>query len=121
VEVAASRPHVQVWVGGVLVADTEPSMLLFQAGMPVRYYLPKLYARLDVLVPSATRTHCTAGGDVVYWSAQIGAERYDDIGWSHPLPVHGAPGIEDLIAFFNEKTDIMVDGVPQVPGELSGT
>jgi uncharacterized protein (DUF427 family) len=33
--------------------------------------------------------------------------------WSYPAPIPEAPKIENLLAFYNEKTDITVDGVRQ--------
>jgi uncharacterized protein (DUF427 family) len=38
---------------------------------------------------------------------------HEDIVWSYPAPIPEAPKIENLLAFFNEKADIVVDGVPQ--------
>ena len=42
VDVLNSSRHVQVLVNGVLVAESRRPRLLFETGLPVRYYLPKL-------------------------------------------------------------------------------
>jgi uncharacterized protein (DUF427 family) len=102
-----------VRVGGVLVAESRRPRLLFETGLPVRYYLPKLDVRLDLLVPSPTRTRCPYKGEAVYWSVQAGGELAEDIVWSYPAPIPEAPKIENLLAFYNEKTDITVDGIVQ--------
>ena len=44
---------------------------------------------------------------------RAGGELHQDIVWSYPAPIPETPKIENLLAFFNEKTDIVVDGVPQ--------
>jgi uncharacterized protein (DUF427 family) len=113
VDVLNSSRHVQVRVGGVLVAESRRPRLLFETGLPVRYYLPKLDVRPELLVPSATRTRCPYKGEAVYWSVRAGAELLEDIVWSYPAPIPEAPKIENLLAFYNEKTDITVDGVLQ--------
>jgi uncharacterized protein (DUF427 family) len=113
VDVLNSSRHVQVRVGGVLVAESRRPRLLFETGLPVRYYLPKLDVRPESLVPSATRTRCPYKGEAVYWSVRAGGELFEDIVWSYPAPIPEAPKIENLLAFYNEKTDITVDGVLQ--------
>jgi uncharacterized protein (DUF427 family) len=49
----------------------------------------------------------------VYWSVRAGDALHEDIVWSYPAPIAEAPKIENLVAFYNEKADIVVDGVPQ--------
>jgi uncharacterized protein (DUF427 family) len=113
VDVLHSSRHVQVRIGNVTVADSRRPRLLFETGLPVRYYLPKLDVRQDLLVPSATRTRCPYKGEAVYWSAEVDGSRLEDIVWSYPAPIPETPKIENLVAFFNEKVDIIVDGVLQ--------
>jgi uncharacterized protein (DUF427 family) len=79
----------------------------------VRYYLPKLDVRPGLLEASQTRTRCPYKGEAVYWSVRVGGELYEDIVWSYPAPIPETPKIENLLAFYNEKTDIVVDGVRQ--------
>jgi uncharacterized protein (DUF427 family) len=111
VDVLHSSRHVQVRIGDVVVADSRRPRLLFETGLPVRYYLPKLDVRQDLLVPTQTRTRCPYKGQAVYWSVQTGAGLLEDVVWSYPAPIPEAPKIENLVAFFNEKVDIIVDGV----------
>lgn len=113
VDVLNSSRHVQVLVNGVLVAESRRPRLLFETGLPVRYYLPKLDVRLDLLEPSPTRTRCPYKGEAAYWSVQAGGGLHQDIVWGYPAPVPEAPKIENLLAFYNEKVDIVVDGEPQ--------
>lgn len=113
VDVLNSSRHVQVAVGGVVVADSHRPRLLFETSLPVRYYLPKLDVRQDLLIPTATRTRCPYKGEAVYWSVRAGDQVAEDIAWGYPAPIPEAPKIENLIAFFNEKVDLIVDGIPQ--------
>ena len=113
VDVLSSSRHVQVLIGDVVLADSHRPRLLFETGLPVRYYLPKLDVRQDLLIPTTTRTRCPYKGEAVYWSAQAEGELLQDIAWSYPAPIPEAAKIENLIAFFNEKVDLIVDGVRQ--------
>ncbi len=58
IDVLPSSRHVQVVVGGEMVADTHRPVLLFEPGLPHRYYIPKLDVRMDLLVPSEKLTRC---------------------------------------------------------------
>jgi uncharacterized protein (DUF427 family) len=113
VDVLNSSRHVQVLVDGAVVAESRRPRLLFETGLPVRYYLPKLDVRLDLLAPSLRRTRCPYKGEAVYWSVRSGGELHEDIVWGYPAPVPEAPKIENLLSFYNEKVDIVVDGEPQ--------
>jgi uncharacterized protein (DUF427 family) len=111
VDVLQSSRHVQVRTGGVIAADSHRPRLLFETGLPVRYYLPRLDVRQDLLVPALTRTRCPYKGEAVYWSAHVAGDVVEDVAWSYPAPIPETPKIENLVAFFNEKVDIVVDGV----------
>src|SRR5438105_7126518 len=58
VDVLHSARHLRVVVGGETVAESTRPVLLFETGLPVRYYLPKLDVRLDLPTPTDTITHC---------------------------------------------------------------
>ena len=34
----------------------------------------------------------------------------EDLAWSYEAPLHDARRVKDLIAFFDERTDVTVDG-----------
>src|SRR5262249_25469232 len=53
--ILASSRHVRVDVDGVTVADSRQPRILFETGLPPRYYLPLADVRLDLLRPSATQ------------------------------------------------------------------
>jgi hypothetical protein len=47
-------------------------MLLFETGLPTRYYIPKLDVRMDLLEPSDYVTRCPYKGVARHWSARVG-------------------------------------------------
>ncbi len=110
-----STRHVQVKLGGRIVADSKNPVLLFETGLPTRYYLPRLDVSEELLVPSALNTFCAYKGRAQYFSLKIGRKSYKDIAWYYRYPSAEASLIAGRIAFYNERADaIIVDGV-QLP------
>ncbi|MGP3910592.1 DUF427 domain-containing protein [Nonomuraea sp. NBC_00507] len=106
VDILPSSRHVRVEVDGVTVADSRGARILFETGLPARYYLPKTDVRLDLLEHTDTVTHCPYKGTAEYWSVN-GAK---DLAWSYRTPLPESERVAGLIAFYNEKLDIYVDG-----------
>jgi uncharacterized protein (DUF427 family) len=109
VDILASSRHVRVEVDGVTVADSRSPRILFETGLPPRYYLPKTDVRFDLLERTGTVTHCPYKGQAEYWS--VGGKK--DIVWSYPTPLAESQKIAGLVAFYNEKVDIYLDDVLQ--------
>jgi uncharacterized protein (DUF427 family) len=110
VDVLNSSRHIKVVIGGQVVAETRQPRLLFETGLRTRYYIPKVDVRMDLLEPTATITQCPYKGNATYWSARIGDQVYPDIVWSYPFPIPECARIQNLLSFYNEKTEIYVDG-----------
>ena len=110
VDILPSSRHVRVQVDGVTVAESTSPRLLFETGLPARYYLPKTHVRLDLLIPTDTVSHCPYKGQAEWWSVRVGEHVYDDLAWSYPTPLPESQKIAGLIAFYNEKVDIYLDG-----------
>ncbi|MGA4988568.1 DUF427 domain-containing protein [Nonomuraea bangladeshensis] len=106
VDILPTSRHVRVEVDGVTVADSRGARVLFETGLPARYYLPKTDVRLDLLEHTDTVTHCPYKGTAEYWS--VNGQR--DLAWSYRTPLPESERIAGLIAFYNEKLDIYVDG-----------
>jgi uncharacterized protein (DUF427 family) len=106
VDILPSSRHVRVEVDGVTVADSRSARILFETGLPARYYLPKTDVRLDLLEHTDTVTHCPYKGTAEYWS--VNGKK--DLAWSYGTPLPESERIAGLIAFYNEKLDIYVDG-----------
>jgi uncharacterized protein (DUF427 family) len=110
VDVLASTRHVRVEVDGQTVAESRSPRILFETGLPPRYYLPLTDLRMDLLRPSTTETHCPYKGMATYWSLQLGDTTYDDFVWTYRAPLPESQKVAGLAAFLNEKVDIYLDG-----------
>lgn len=114
IDVRQSSRHVRVELAGVTVAETCRPRLLFETGLPARYYIPREDVRMDLFEPSATTTQCAYKGQASYWSARIGGRLYEDVVWSYHEPLALAAQVKDDIGFFQERegTLVEVDGEP---------
>jgi len=110
VDVVESTRHVQIVVDGVTVADTTRPFLLFETNLPTRYYIPREDVRMELLTPSDSHTQCPYKGIASYYSVNVGDRTLHDLAWYYPDPIAEQPKIKDLLAFYNEKVDIYVDG-----------
>ncbi len=110
IDILQSSRHIEVMIDGVKVADSHQPRLLFETGLPVRYYLPKTDVRLDLLAPSDTHTACPYKGTAEYWHVKKDDGFVEDIVWSYPTPFPESMQIAGYLSFYNEKVDIRVDG-----------
>jgi uncharacterized protein (DUF427 family) len=113
IDVLESSRHVKVTVGGEIVAETNRPTILFETGLPPRYYMPLEDVGEKVIVASETTTQCPYKGTASYYSVEAGGERVEDLIWYYPDPIPEAAKIEGLLCFFNEKVDLEVDGEEQ--------
>lgn len=110
VDILASSRHVRVERDGAVLADTTHARGLFETGLPVRWYIPKVDVRMDLLVATDTVSHCPYKGQAEYWSAQVDGRLVKDLAWSYPWPLPESEKIAGLISFYNERVDLFVDG-----------
>lgn len=111
VDALRSHRHVRVELDGVALADTRCPVLLFETGLPTRYYVDPTDVAFEHLESSSTQTMCPYKGTTSgYWSVRIGDAVHADLAWTYHYPVPAVAQIAGLVAFYNEKLDIIVDG-----------
>lgn len=114
VDVRPTSRSVRIELDGVVLADSAHPVLVFETGLPMRFYLP----REDVvaeLTPSSRRTACAYKGHAAYFSI----DGHPDLAWSYPEPLDGATELTGLIAFFDDNLDVFLDGRLRVPPRTS--
>lgn len=110
VEALSSSRRIEVSLAGSVLADSRSPVLLFETGLPTRYYLPKQDVHLDLLQPTTNHSACPYKGFAEeYWSLP-GVADGDNIAWSYPEPFPAVAKIAGRVAFYNEVVDITVDG-----------
>jgi uncharacterized protein (DUF427 family) len=87
--------------------------MVFETGLPTRYYLNRTEVDFSHLVATDTVTACPYKGRTSgYWSVRVGEELHADLAWCYDFPTRQLEPIAGLIAFYNEKLDILLDGEP---------
>lgn len=117
IDCLASSRHVVVRLGDAVLAESTRPVALFETHLPPRWYLPREDVRLDLLTASSTHTICPYKGVASYLSSEIDAGA--DVAWFYPEPLHDAMPVRDLICFWSERCEILVDGV-SVAGRMPG-
>ena len=113
VDILPSSRVVRVEIDGVIVAESSHPTLLFETGLPTRYYFPKPDVRLDLLVPTESSSGCPYKGTARYWSVVIGDTVHADYAWAYDYPLPESIRVAGLICFYNERVDLFVDGEHQ--------
>ena len=106
-----SHRHIRVELDGVVLGETHSPVLLFETGLPMRFYIDRTDIEFSRLDPSKTESLCPYKGVTsAYWTFRNGDAVYPDIAWAYNYPLREVAPIAGMIAFYNEKLDIFVDG-----------
>ncbi len=110
VDVLQSSRHIKVVVDDVAVGETKRPWLLFETGLPTRYYMPKHDVRMDLMEQTDRVTRCPYKGEANLYSIQVGEKLHEGLAWIYPYPTLECTRIQGLVGFFNEKLDIYEEG-----------
>ena len=85
--------------------------MVFETGLPTRYYINRTEVNFDHLIATDTVTECPYKGRTTgYWSIRAGATIHPDLAWTYHFPNRQVSPIAGLVAFYSEKVHIFVDG-----------
>ena len=111
VDALRSTRRVRIELDGALLAESSSPVMVFETGLPTRYYLNRTEVNFSHLVPTETVTACPyKGWTSGYWTVRVGDATYPDLAWAYDFPTRQVLPIAGMIAFYNEKVDITVDG-----------
>lgn len=112
VDAVRSTRTVRVELEGVVLAESSSPVMVYETGLPTRYYLNRTDVNFQHLVANDTVTECPYKGTTTdYWSVKVGGTVHDDLAWSYSFPTRQLLPIAGLVAFYNEKLDMFIDGV----------
>ena len=111
VDALRSTRQVRIELDGTVLAESACPVMVFETGLPTRYYLNRTEVRFAHLQRSTTVTACPYKGTTSrYWSVRTGDGLNPDLAWSYDFPTRQLLPIAGLIAFYNEKVDVILDG-----------
>lgn len=109
VDVREGSERVKVFAEGEVVAESHRPKLMFETGLPTRYYLPREDVRTDLLVDSSTVTVCPYKGTASYWSVRAGDGLLEDRAFSYREPLPEAAKAVDHVSFLGEGIEVDVE------------
>ena len=109
VDVRRSARAVRIEVDGDVIAETTRARLLYETQLPMRFYVPREDVRAPLHTSDRT-SYCPYKGRASYWSVDAGGRRREALGWSYEEPLPDGPPVTGLVAFWDERVDVFVDG-----------
>ena len=114
VDALRSRRRVRVSLEGVVLAESDAPVMVFETGLPTRCYVDRSAVDFTHLRRSATVTQCPYKGRTsATWSVAIGERLHSDLAWSYDFPTRQLEPVTGLVAFYDERVDVTLDGVAQ--------
>jgi uncharacterized protein (DUF427 family) len=111
VDALRSTRGVRVELDGVVLAETTAPVMVFETGLPTRYYMDRCAVDFSHLRLSDTVTACPYKGHTsAYWSVQTAEALHEDLAWCYDFPTRQLLPIAGLVAFYDEKVDVFIDG-----------
>jgi uncharacterized protein (DUF427 family) len=111
VECVRTSRRLRVEAAGVALVDAAGFLAVYEAALEPRAYVARERVRMELLVPSATRTHCPYKGEASYWNAVVGDVVVEDAAWSYEDPLPEAVGVRGLLSFDDARVTV-VHGIP---------
>ncbi len=104
-----ANKRIQIEHNGAVLADASSCVIVFETGLPPRYYLDKTAIDWSLLSPSDTVSACPYKGTTTgYWDAVVNGESTPDIAWSYDFPTWALTPIAGLVAFYDEKLNVTI-------------
>jgi uncharacterized protein (DUF427 family) len=117
VDIRASSRRITVDVDGILVADTNAALAVFETGFAPRWYLPRRDVVPGALSEDAHRTLCPYKGVARYFDVVVGHRRLPAAAWSYPDAFPESARLRGYVSFDHQQVAVHVDGerLPTTP------
>ncbi len=118
-----TEKRIEVWLGGVKIADSTGAYRVLETSHPPGYYIPRADFLPGVLTPAPGASVCEWKGRASYWSLTAGGRTAPGAAWSYEHPTPDFAPIAGHIALYAGRVDrCAVDGetVTPQPGNFYG-
>ena len=110
--------HVEVWLGGRVVAATDDAWCVLETSHPPTYYLPQSAFEPGVLRPADGSSTCEWKGQAQYFDLVVGDHVAPRAAWGYPGAEGEAAVLAGHVAVYADRVDgCRVDGRPVVAQE----
>ena len=110
VDALHSSRHVRVERDGRRLAESDGPLLVFETGLPTRYYVPESDVETSLLAESDLHTGCPYKGFASYRDVVLDGRRHPNLFWYYKAPFNQVSGIKGYLAPYSERVDLIVDG-----------
>jgi uncharacterized protein (DUF427 family) len=110
VDALRSSRHVRVERDSHQLAESDRPVLVFETGLPTRYYLPERDVESSVLTDSDLQTGCPYKGFASYRDVVLDRRRHRNLFWYYKAPFNEVSEIRGYLAPYSERVDLIVDG-----------
>lgn len=108
--ISAAACRVRGYKNGILLFDTQQSLLMKETHHEPTYYIPKTDVNMSLFTPISYRTFCPFKGNASYWAMANHQETPEKIAWEYESPIEGADEVKDHLAFYKSALDqLLVD------------
>ena len=118
-----SPKHVEVWLGGVKIADTSAAYRVLETSHPPGYYLPPAAFLPGVLSAAPGSSVCEWKGRASYWNVSAGGVSVPGAAWSYEHPTAPFADIAGYVALYAGRVDrvtLDAETVTPQPGDFYG-
>lgn len=115
--------RLEIWLGGVKIADTTSAFRVLETSHPPTYYLPPAAYLPGVLSRAEGRSVCEFKGVASYWTLTAGGQGAPAAGWSYEQPTPAFREMAGYVAVYAGRMDeCRVNGerVTPQPGDFYG-
>lgn len=114
IEIFPSTRDIRIELDGIVVAQSNSNMFLYETMLRTRYYLPATAVKdWTFLSRSDTTTSCPYKGQAEYYHLRVGNKLIEDAVWYYRNPTLESAAIQGRLCFYNEKVDVFVDGAKE--------
>lgn len=109
VDARESSRSSRVQLDGMVLAETRHPLFVYETMVPVRTYYPREDVDWSLLESSAHQSVCPYKGSAAYWSVS-GRPEGRNLAWSYETVLPDSAQLKDRVSFYDERTEVYVDG-----------
>lgn len=118
-----TQKRIEIWLGGVRIADTTGAFRVLETSHPPTYYLPPEAFVPGVLSRAPGSSVCEWKGEASYWTLSAGGKTAQGAGWSYEHPTPAFREMSGFIAVYAGRMDecrVAGERVTPQPGGFYG-
>ena len=105
VDLIKSDKHVRVIFNGEVVADSDRTIIVDEAGYSIVYYFPRSEVRMDYMQRTNRGTYCPFKGEASYYTLSVGNKKQENAVWTYEEPYDEVKELKNYLAFYANQVD----------------